>query len=310
MSFANYMWNLLTRPFKNDNSEEISGYTIVIGAMLDEAKMAIFNMRKQWFIKSASSAALRLLGEERGIYRGDGESLANYRFRVMAAFEMYAAGGTIPGILAAITRIGYKTPIITERTKSWAHFTIAIDLYVGLLLDTIVFKRLNNTVLLMKPAHTLPIYLFNFRQETGQGLQLDSGAICEGDITSKHNIWYQLRNIYRLDGTLNLDGSITLGAGWLTSLYLDGNLKLDGNSLLDGYTALVGDGWRWSDNVLNRSSINVDVIAQISYPELKIWLDGYTALDGTLKLDGTKVKRSNGINIVTNVELMNMEELM
>lgn len=54
---------------------------------------------------------------------------------------------------------------------------------------------------------------------------------------------------------MKLDGSITLGDGWATVLILDGSLKLDGSSLLDGNTKLIDDGWRWTNNVLNRSEV-------------------------------------------------------
>lgn len=306
MNFNDYLWDLLTRPFRREGTSEIKLFFSVVGGLFDRAKQTVFLLRRQWIVLTASEDALRLLGAERGIFRTDSESLANYRRRVSAAYMIYAAGGTHPGIINALQRIGY-TFQIAERKPTWAKFTIYLWFKFGLQMSNAEYQRLDKTIFDMKPAHTLPVYVFDFMPEPGQRIELTNGFLCEADIMGKHDFWWTLREIYRLDGSLKLDGSITLGDGWATVLILDGSLKLDGSSLLDGNTKLIDDGWRWTNNVLNRSEVFGDMSVVISFPERSVRLDGKTFLDGSLKLDGQKECNTLGVNIKTAVERIDAE---
>lgn len=284
MNFNDYLWDLLTRPFRREGTSEIKLFFSVVGGLFDGAKQTMFLLRRQWIVLTAYEDALRLLGAERGIFRTDSESLANYRRRVSAAYMIYAAGGTHPGIINALQRIGYTFQII-ERKPTWAKFTIYLWFKFGLQMSNAEYQRLDKTIFDMKPAHTLPVYVFDFIQEPGQKIELTNSFLCEADIMAKHDFWWTLREIYRLDGSL----------------------KLDGSSLLDGNTKLIDDGWRWTNNVLNRSEVFGDMSVVISFPERSVRLDGKTFLDGSLKLDGQKECNTLGVNIKTAVERIDAE---
>ena len=89
MNFNDYLWDLLTRPFRREGTSEIKLFFSVVGGLFDRAKQTVFLLRRQWIVLTASEDALRLLGAERGIFRTDSESLANYRRRVSAAYMIY-----------------------------------------------------------------------------------------------------------------------------------------------------------------------------------------------------------------------------
>ena len=194
MNFNDYLWDLLTRPFRREGTSEIKLFFSVVGGLFDGAKQTMFLLRRQWIVLTASEDALRLLGAERGIFRTDSESLANYRRRVSAAYMIYAAGGTHPGIINALQRIGYTFQII-ERKPTWAKFTIYLWFKFGLQMSNAEYQRLDKTIFDMKPAHTLPVYVFDFIPEPGQKIELTNSFLCEADIMAKHDFWWTLREI-------------------------------------------------------------------------------------------------------------------
>lgn len=283
-AFKDYMWELLTRPFRKDKSVVVKSYTVITGAMLDDVKACIFRLRRQWLVQTAESEALRMLGDERGIYRYDEEPLEIFRNRVQGAYEMYALGGTLPGMTKALQALGYEHPEITERTPSWSRFRITLPVELGNGFTPDEWQRLRRMVWLMKPAHTMPDYVIRLNPEV-QDLTVREETQTVTTVTAKWDFWWLNGTLYRLDGSLRLDGSITLGDGWYdTPIYLDGCILLNGTSLMDGFSRLYEE-WRWDNNVMNRAEIRA-TIESVQSNVNPIYLDGILPLDGTSLLDG------------------------
>ena len=283
-AFKDYMWELLTRPFRKDKSVVVKSYTVITGAMLDDVKACIFRLRRQWLVQTAGSEALRMLGDERGIYRYDEEPLEIFRNRVQGAYEMYALGGTRPGMIRALQALGYAEPEITERTPTWSRFrlTLPVNLPDGFTPEA--WQRIRSMVWMMKPAHTMPAYTIRLKPEM-QDLSVHPVVQISAEIFAKWDFWWLMWKLYRLDGSLRLDGSITLGDGWYeTPIYLDGGMPLNGTSLMDGFTRLYDD-WRWDNNVMNRANIQT-VLNSVQAFVSPIYLDGTLPINGTSRMDG------------------------
>lgn len=233
--FAKELWNALTRPFKVEADGECRKWVLVLGSLLDDARESVLNIRRQWTIEHARGWVLDMRGAERDLPRWYNESDDDYRRRVRAAFALYAAGGTLPGMQRALLQIGYDDVLITERSgPTWAHFLLSF----GFPLDMVMSRRerdmLKSTVWRIKPAHTMPLYLMRF----STGDRLITPVYTVQFLLTNHTVHYfygNRRRYYPLDGCVLLDGSITLG-DWMTLQTLDGVLLLDGTSLLDGYT--------------------------------------------------------------------------
>lgn len=283
-AFKDYIWEVLTRPFRKENGTAIKDYTQVTSDLLDDLKASIFRLRRQWLVTTASAQSLQILGAERGIYRYDDEPLEIFRNRVQSAYELYAWGGTRPGMTKALQALGYEQPVITERTPSWSRFRITLPVTLGNGFTPDEWQRLRRMVWLMKPAHTMPDYTILLDPEE-QELPANPEVWITAAIRAKWDFWWLNGNLYRLDGSLLLDGSITLGDGWYdTPIYLDGCILLNGTSLMDGFSRLY-DEWSWDKNVMNRAGIETTIKSLQAYVN-PIYLDGALPLDGTSWLDG------------------------
>lgn len=283
-AFKDYIQELLTRPFRKEKGFVIKDYSRITGDMLDDLKASIFRLRRQWLVTTASDRSLQMLGAERGIFRYEDEPLEIFRNRVQAAYELYALGGTLPGMTKALQALGYEHPEITERTPTWSRFriTLPVDLADGFTPEA--WQRIRDMVWMMKPAHTVPAYTIRLKPEL-QDLAVRPAAKISASIFAKWDFWWLNWKLYRLDGSLRLDGSITLGDGWYeTPIYLDGNMPLNGTTLMDGFTRLYDD-WRWDNNVLNRTTIRTVVNSMQAFVS-PIYLDGTLPLNGTSRMDG------------------------
>lgn len=100
MSFGEYLWGLLNRPFKR--SDEVKRFAEVIGFLLDEAKMVIFTVRRMWFLRTCPVEVLELFGDDYGMPKLPEESDEAYRERLRNVFDWYFWMGTTKGILRAV----------------------------------------------------------------------------------------------------------------------------------------------------------------------------------------------------------------
>lgn len=188
MGFSDYLWALLPKSFKGKQDNDASKWVGVLGDSLDTAKAAIFLSRRAWLIATASGNALDNHGRTRGLPRYPGESDDLYRRRLLAAYEIYALGGTSRGIIRALELMGYPHAQVHELYRDgvvtplhggtyvydgqarhrggvrWAEFRVIMGIE-----DDRPFTRddlavIQAEIYRMKPAHTMP---------TGLALELD-----------------------------------------------------------------------------------------------------------------------------------------
>jgi hypothetical protein len=72
---------------------------------------------------------LALLGSERDLPRYPLEPTPSYRNRVHGAWEFWAKGGTVPGIMLALKHMGYSSYVIEhfrEDRRIWAEFSVLL----------------------------------------------------------------------------------------------------------------------------------------------------------------------------------------
>jgi hypothetical protein len=131
-----------------------------LGVSFDDVKAVLFKARRSWLINTSSGEALDLHGEGRGIIRYPGETDELYARRVIAAYEIYAQGGTLPGMKRVLELIGYPDAVIHELYKDdparWAEFNVKFGLEPTRPLTTLDFEILRATIRKIKPAHTMP----------------------------------------------------------------------------------------------------------------------------------------------------------
>lgn len=168
MKFGEYLWNLLSRPFKFD--EDIKRFTKVIGSLLDEAKAAIFAIRRIWYLRTCPVKVLSLFGEDYGMPQFPNEMDESYRERLLNVFDWYYWMGTNTGILRAISYIINNQCRIREyQVDCWklGQSNLGRDTYLfdpnyyyifGILFErtlTLIEEQLVRKVVnLVKPAHT------------------------------------------------------------------------------------------------------------------------------------------------------------
>lgn len=117
--FARYLWDLLNRPLKRDGSE-INRWVTVLGALLDEAKTAIFAVRRAWYLRTAPASALYEIGEDLGLIQRPDEATEDYRQRLLAAYDFYARGGTRRGVEDAV-KLAVSDPFVIReyQVEGW-----------------------------------------------------------------------------------------------------------------------------------------------------------------------------------------------
>lgn len=181
-TFFPYLWFLLPKPLKRTVGEletEVRRTVDVLASMLDDARQMVFDVRRAWMPHTASGAALDQHGIERWMTREPGETDEQYQARLAAAFELHQQGGTIPGMVLAMERLGYDdAEVIEPKTAStrhdgaasydgsvrydsvlsWATFIVRVEASAdGLSEDELA--RLLRTVRRSKPAHTMLAWL-------------------------------------------------------------------------------------------------------------------------------------------------------
>lgn len=206
--FAEYMWYLLTTPFKKVRKEVNAWYAYcrAIGSMFDEVKEAFLRARDEGMIATCSDFMLQEQGEERGLQRYKGESVDNFRKRIAMYEEVCELGGLNEGILLAVRSLGYVDPQIISASKytndatRWAEFYLIVQMD----LDSkhpIGFDVLQSTVRRWKECEAKDNYMFHYNLPV-KGFS-DFLAVIYG--------YYELTYLCWLDGSWLLDGSVKLG---------------------------------------------------------------------------------------------------
>jgi hypothetical protein len=154
---------------------EIERFVHVLAAMFDDAKAAVFALRRAWITQTALADALELIGSDRTLRRLPGEDEEAYRRRLLNAFDTYQQGGTVPGMVLAMDLLGFpgahvhepRTPRLYDGSYAhagnmrygdvvWALFTVEFET-TGLTAEQL--EHVIRTVNRWKPAHTMLAYL-------------------------------------------------------------------------------------------------------------------------------------------------------
>lgn len=131
--YCDYMYYLLHAPFKKIIKEINQWYLLfkVLGKYFDKVKEYFFIVREASLIISAPEDFLVLLGNDRNMFRLKGETIENFRLRLLMKMEIAKQAGTVPGILLAAKALGYDetehVPLyITDETR-WAEFNLYLS---------------------------------------------------------------------------------------------------------------------------------------------------------------------------------------
>lgn len=153
---ANYLWWLLpTYLKKKDRSDSlVARFADIWGEHLDEARTTLVSIIPELLVATASGEFLDMLARQRQVFRGEGEDDESLRIRVLAAHTIKRKGGTIPGMIEALARLGYTVEVLEpfKGTSTWSRFLVRVIGWDGIVSDQHVFYH---TIKQLKPAHTL-----------------------------------------------------------------------------------------------------------------------------------------------------------
>lgn len=129
-TFGEYMFSLLLCTLKK-GKRAMNQFWIffrIIGREFDDLRAAIFRVREESNVASASEAMLNVHGQDRGMARIAGEDAESYRTRLVMKGVVSTWGGTKKGILYALAAMGwdrsYIKPAATQDPERWAEFIV------------------------------------------------------------------------------------------------------------------------------------------------------------------------------------------
>ncbi|HBQ43866.1 MAG TPA: hypothetical protein DD724_06360 [Lactobacillus acetotolerans] len=128
--YSDYMYYLLHAPFKKIRKEINQWYILfkVLGKYFDKAKEFLFLAREAVSIISAPEELLLLHGMDRDMIRLKGESIEDYRYRLLMKMEIAKQAGIVPGILLAAKALGYDEtvhePLYLTDENRWDEFNL------------------------------------------------------------------------------------------------------------------------------------------------------------------------------------------
>lgn len=179
--FGEYLYKLLNRPFKiaaPGEQTDIKRFSGTVGFVLDDLKQVIFKVRRSRIVETSGGKAVELHGKDRGINRYPDEQEKYYRRRVQSAYMTYQQGGTNPGVIHALAKIGYPDAVIYEIIQErafhdgrkkyngvcrhagtntrWAEFDITIGLEPGRQFAPVDFMILIDSIMKSKAGHAKP----------------------------------------------------------------------------------------------------------------------------------------------------------
>lgn len=161
--FGEYLFWLLNAPLKKlkDGVNQLKIFFEVVGEVFDGMLQDILKLRHQKMIDTAEPIILEVIGQDRDMFKLQGESTAQYRNRLQKKAIISELGGTNTGLLLAIGTLGYPECTIeplylTDRSR-WAEIYIDI-----LMVRDINYEAILYTVLKVKTARTLPYFRFRY----------------------------------------------------------------------------------------------------------------------------------------------------
>lgn len=155
-NFAEYLYALLHAPLKRGSKAANLFFIFfkAIGGLFDDCKQDIFRLREASMLAGATDAVLQLHGQDRDMARLKGETLDNYRERLLMKGIIAEAAGTNEGIRYVAQAFGYDNVIISTSSDP-AHWAEATVQFIGgrIVIDdrALLLQELNK----IKPARTL-----------------------------------------------------------------------------------------------------------------------------------------------------------
>lgn len=129
-TFGEYMFDLLFAPLKKGRRavNQFAIFFRVVGREFDDLKTAIFRVRNEANVASASEVMLPVHGQDRDMPRLKGETVEAYRTRLSMKGIISEWGGTKRGILYALAALGYEQstiePAFMQAPEHWAEFIL------------------------------------------------------------------------------------------------------------------------------------------------------------------------------------------
>ncbi len=155
--FGDYMFFLLNAPLKKmkQGKNQLKIFFSVTGELFDGMKADLFRLRDQRMISTAEPIMLEVIGQDRDMYRHQGEGIEQYRRRLQMKAVIAEMAGTAEGLKLALEMIGYPECTIeplylTDRSR-WAEIYINVPVRRDINYDAILTETLK-----VKPARTLP----------------------------------------------------------------------------------------------------------------------------------------------------------
>lgn len=155
--FGDYMFFLLNAPLKKmkQGKNQLEIFFSVTGELFDGMKADIFRLRDQRMISTAEPLMLEVIGQDRDMYRHQGENIEQYRRRLQMKAVIAEMAGTAEGLKLALEMLGYPEctiePLYLTDRGRWAEIYINVPVRHDINYDAILAE-----VLKVKPARTLP----------------------------------------------------------------------------------------------------------------------------------------------------------
>ncbi len=164
MSYLEFLWSLCHRVFKLIENAQSDIYKLMtaLANHFEKVRQDIYFTRAQYFISKCSADALIKHGEDIRFPKFDSETIEQYRARLLAAYETFKMGGTIPGMIKAFEAMGYPGIEIEEHFKTvgqeeWAVFSVITPLEVWES-NSYSQEEMEKVIARLKPAHTLGVF--------------------------------------------------------------------------------------------------------------------------------------------------------
>lgn len=210
--FADYMYYLLTTPFKKVSKKMNQWYILfkVLGCKFDDAMEGIHKAREETMLATCSEEMLQVHAHDRNMTMYYGEMPENFRKRIANYTEVCRMGGTSPGVLLAVESLGYSNPVIksaknlTGDMARWAEFYLIIVMNVDEE-HPITFEILRKEVRKAKEVGAKDNYLFQYISAVRELNSTDSRVSYRKII--RYWKYKKLNGEGCLDGTWNLDST-------------------------------------------------------------------------------------------------------
>ena len=213
-NFKEYMWYLLTTPFKRAKKSVNAWwiYCRVIGGLFDDAKEALDRAREEGMVATCSDELLPIHASERRLTRYAGESEDNFRRRIAMYEEVSILGGLSSGIILAVKSLGYNdvevisVPDFLGDSTRWAEFYLILNLTFDEV-QPVPLDVLKRYVRRWKKSSALDNYFFRYVGDINEPNNVSLSLVTYRKYISYFG-YRQLDGWWQLDGTYYLDENI------------------------------------------------------------------------------------------------------